>query len=59
MGVQTDYDDKRDELRERLNECVMLAKELLAGEDIWGYDQMPDDYAMKVYMAVKNARDKV
>lgn len=59
MGVQTDYDDKRDELRERLNECVLLAKELFVGEDIWGYDQMPDDYAMKVYMAVKNARDKV
>ena len=59
MGVHTAYDEKRDELREKLKECVLLAKELVIGEDIWGYDQMRPDYAMGVYMAVKNARDKV
>ncbi|MCY9738178.1 hypothetical protein M5X17_31285 [Paenibacillus alvei] len=58
MGVYTTYDEKRDELKAKLNECVRLARELL-DEDIWGYDEMKDDYAIDVYAAVKKARDKV
>jgi hypothetical protein len=58
MGVYTDYDQRRDNLREELNECLKLAKELL-DEDIWGYNEMRTDYAIDVYQAVKKARDTV
>lgn len=59
MAVHTAYDEKRDELREMLNDCLKLAKELLTGDDIWGYDHMREDYALDVYQAVKKARDEV
>lgn len=58
MGVHTAYDEKRDYLREELNDCLKLAKELL-DEDIWGYKDMRDDYAIEVYQAIKNARDSI
>jgi|GEM_PF-6841032 len=58
MSVITTYDEKRDRLRDELTDCLKLAKELL-DEDIWGYDEMKDDYAMNVYTAVKKARDAV
>jgi hypothetical protein len=58
MSVHTTYDEKRDNLRNELNECVKLAKELL-NEDIWGYDEMRADYAIDIYQAVKKARDSV
>lgn len=58
MGVITTYDEKRDYLRERLNECVKLAKDLL-DEDTWGYKDMSEDYAIDVHTAVKKARDTV
>lgn len=58
MSVITTYDDKRDQLRDVLSDCLRLAKKLL-DEDIWGYDEMKDDYAMNVYTAVKKARDAV
>lgn len=58
MGVYTTYDEKREYLRSELSECLRLAKELL-DEDIWGYDEMKDDYAIEVYRAVKLARDAV
>lgn len=59
MSVQTSYDDMRDELRNELNKCLRLAKELVVGEDIYGYDDMRDGYAMDVYIKVKDARDTV
>jgi hypothetical protein len=59
MGVYTDYDRKRDELRNMLNECLDLAREMLSDEDIWGYDEMHEDYAVDVFQTVKKARDSV
>lgn len=58
MSIITTYDEKRDELREALKDCVKMARELL-DEDLWGYDQMKEDYAFYVYTAVKKARDLV
>ncbi|QOV08349.1 hypothetical protein Kirov_150 [Bacillus phage Kirov] len=58
MGVITTYDEKRDDLREALNECLRMAKELVV-TDCWGSEDMRDDYAMDVYQAVKKARDTV
>ncbi|MBX4152404.1 hypothetical protein [Paenibacillus lautus] len=55
MGVVTTYDEMRNHLRSELSECLRLAKELL-DEDTWGYDDMREDYAMDVYVAVKKAR---
>ncbi|EPC8411080.1 hypothetical protein CN553_12015 [Bacillus cereus] len=59
MGVQTTYDEMRDRLRDELNDCLRLAKELMVGEDIWGYEDMREDYAVDVYQAIKKARDTV
>ena len=59
MSVRTTYDDMRDCLRDELDKCLKLAKDLLVGEDIWGYDEMCEDYAIDLYQAVKNARDSV
>ncbi|HFK1435078.1 TPA: hypothetical protein ACGXNJ_005232 [Bacillus cereus] len=59
MGVQTTYDEMRDRLRDELNDCLRLAKELMVGEDIWGYEDMREDYAVDVYQAIKKARNTV
>lgn len=58
MGVYTDYDEKRDRLREHLNDCLEQARELL-DTNIWGYDEMRIDYAIDVYMAIKNVVDEI
>lgn len=58
MGVITSYDERRDRLRDKLTECVREAKDLF-DEDIWGYEEMREDYAIDVYQAVKKARDMV
>lgn len=59
MGVYTSYDERRDRLRDNLNDCLREAKELVMAEDEWGYEDMKDGYAMEVYQAVKAARDAV
>ena len=59
MSVYTEYDRKRDNLRDELKECLAMAKELVVGEDIWGYGDMPEDYALKVYLSIKDAINKV
>lgn len=59
MGYRTTYDDKRDELRDTLREALVQAKELVVGEDIWGYDEMREGYAMDVYLAIKKAIETV
>lgn len=59
MGYRTTYDDKRDELRDTLKEALAQAKELVVGEDIWGYDEMREGYAMDVYVAIKKAIETV
>ncbi|WP_186786220.1 hypothetical protein [Paenibacillus agilis] len=58
MGVATSYDEKRNELRLALADCLDMAKGLL-DENIWGYEDMREDYALDVYVAVKKARDEV
>lgn len=58
MSVQTEYDFLRDELRDKLSECVKLAVKLTTSEED-GYDSMRKDYAIDVYVAVRNARDIV
>lgn len=59
MSVQTTYDDMRDYLKDVLDKCLRLVKDLLVGEDIWGHDEMRRDYLIDLYQAVKNARDSV
>jgi hypothetical protein len=59
MGVYTTYDEKRDALKDKLKECLSLAKELVVGEDIWGYEDMKEGYAMDIYVAIKKAIDEI
>lgn len=59
MGYQTPYDKKRDELRIKLEECRILAKELAMGHDIPGFEEMVEDYGINLYMTIKEARDRV
>ena len=59
MSVYTTYDEKRDELKLELLRCLKLSKELVIGEDIRGYDDVREGYAMEVYLAIKEAIDKI
>lgn len=56
MSVYTMYDEKRDKLKETLTECLEMARELL-DENIPGYNEMREDYAFDVYVAIKKAKD--
>lgn len=58
MSVHTTYDEMRDSLRDKLTECVKMAKEMF-DENIWGYDEMKEDYIIDIYKAIKNTRDMV
>lgn len=58
MGVYTDYDEKRDELKSRLSECIDLSRELL-DENTWGYTSFSENYALELYIAIKKVRDSV
>lgn len=55
MSVQTTYDDMRDELKATLEKALKQAKELVIREDVWGFDEMKENYAMDVYKAVRDA----
>jgi len=58
MSVITTYDEMRENLKNKLTECLDLAREML-DEDIWGYKDMKKGYALEVYLAVMRARDSV
>ena len=58
MSVYTDYDEKRDGLRERLEECLEKARVLL-DKNICGYKEIRKDYGLDVYLAVKKALEIV
>lgn len=58
MAVVTTYDERRQELRNALTDCLDKAKDML-DEKVWGYEEMREDYALDVYVAVKKARDAV
>ena len=58
MSVITTYDEMRDRLKDKLTECLSLAREML-NENIWGYDEMKENYSEEIYFAVKKARDNV
>lgn len=58
MSVYTDYDEKRDDLRESLEECLEKARGLL-DKNVWGYTEMRKDYSLDVYLAVKKALEIV
>lgn len=57
MSVITRYDDMREDLKSELKQSLRKAKELVMGEDIWGYDEMRDGYAMEVYLKLKEVID--
>lgn len=62
MSVRTDFDEKRDELSEKIKEAYTLARELYVGDHIWGYEEMSSEYVEETILEVigllKKARDK-
>ena len=58
MGVQTAYEDRRNDLRDELRKCLRMAKEMFDGS-IWGYDDMDEDYIFNVFMLIKKAKDSI
>jgi hypothetical protein len=59
MGVYTEYDRKRDELKDMLNDCIKFTEEELMTEKNWGHDEMRSNYASDVYKAIKDAIESV
>jgi len=59
MREYHDVADVQEALREKLTECVEIARALL-DESLTSYGvQTTDDYGLNVYIAVKTARDIV
>lgn len=56
--VETRYEEKRTKLKETLKNCLELSREML-NEDIGGYEDMPEDYSIELFVAIKNAKDAV
>lgn len=56
--VHTQYDETRYEVREKLTECLDKARALL-NENALGYNEMKPNYAIDLYVAIKNVRDMV
>jgi hypothetical protein len=59
MGVHTDYDRKRDELRDTLTECLEFVENELMTEKHWGFDEMKAGYAEDIHKVIKEALDRV
>ncbi len=61
MGVVTRYDEIRDDLRDKVNECIKLALKL-QDEDIWGYEDMNDEYVdnvLKILVMLQKVKKKI
>lgn len=59
MSVTTRYDEHRNHLRELLKEAECYARVYILDPTIWGYEDMAPGYALKTYMAVSEAYEKV
>ena len=57
--VTTPYDEYRDELRQTLKQALSFVCQKLMDPEIWGYEQMSEDYAIELYKAVRKVRDAV
>lgn len=58
MSVNTPHSDLREEIRDELSITLERARELL-NENMWGYDETRDGYALEVYTAIKKVRDMI
>lgn len=56
MSVSTTYEDKLEELKEKVNECLILANELCT-EDMWGKEDYPKGHARKYRNALEDLVD--
>lgn len=54
--MKTTYDEMRDELRKQLEDCAEKAKKLM-NREIYGYDEIPKDYAINIYKAISDVLD--
>ena len=59
MAVITTYDEMREELREDMRKCLEKAKELVVSTEVWGYEDMREDYAIEVFDAIHKAYKKI
>ncbi|MGL4573083.1 MAG: hypothetical protein ACRCVJ_18730 [Clostridium sp.] len=58
MSITTKYDDMRMDLKDDLNNCLDKAREML-DNNIWGYEDMKEGYALDIYIAIKNVMDSI
>lgn len=58
MSVNTTYDEMRDKLRDKVKECVEIARDLL-DESIWGYEDMREDYAIEIYTQLLHVKKMI
>lgn len=58
MGVTTTYDEMRYKLLSDMDDCLEQARELL-NTNIYGYDEMKEDYALDLYVAIKRVKDMI
>lgn len=55
----TEYDERRNVLREMLKEARQYARQYILDSDICGFDDMKQGYATEVYKTISDAYDAV
>jgi hypothetical protein len=59
VSVHTEYDEKRDFLRDMVNDCIEYARQNLLDTSVWGYNEMRSGYELEVYKKLIEARDAI
>ena len=52
MSVPTTYEEKRNELKEKLEECLKISENLVMSKDAFGYAERRRGYAIDVYQSI-------
>ena len=55
MSVPTTYEEKRNELKAKLKECLKISETLVMSKDVFGHAEMRRGYAIDVYQTIQKA----
>ena len=58
MSVITTYGKMCDELTEKVDECIEIARKLM-DKELWGYDEYKEGKDLEQFLALREARKKL
>ena len=59
MSVPTTYEDARQALKDKLEECLKISENLVMSKDVFGHAEMRRGYAIDVYQTIQKAIETV